>query len=123
MFEDHAWPFLQAGKRAARCKRTQGRPLSCRLFYDRINLRPFISRRITREPVMSDDQQSPDQNTSKPTFFQTLASAIGAAIGVQRSDVRARDFQSDSPIPFIVAGLIVTLLFITTLLTVVFWVI
>ena len=72
---------------------------------------------------MSDYQQSPDQNTSKPTFFQTLASAIGAAIGVQRSDVRARDFQSDSPIPFIVAGLIVTLLFITTLLTVVFWVI
>ena len=97
--------------------------LAAGFFCDRINLCHFISRQTTRDPVMSDDQQSPDQNTSKPTFFQTLASAIGAAIGVQRSDVRARDFQSDSPIPFIVAGLIVTLLFITTLLTVVFWVI
>ena len=72
---------------------------------------------------MSNDPKRPNLDPVKPTFFQILISAIGAAIGVQRSEVRERDFQSDSPIPFILAGLIVTFVFIGTLLTVVYLVI
>lgn len=72
---------------------------------------------------MSDDRKLPNQDHAKPTFFQILVSAIGAAIGVQRSEVRERDFQSNSPVPFILAGLIVTFVFIGTLLTVVYLVI
>ena len=72
---------------------------------------------------MLDDQKITNEAPSKPTFFQTLVSAVGAAIGVQRSDVRDRDFKSDSPLPFILAGLIVTFVFIGTLLTVVYLVI
>ena len=72
---------------------------------------------------MPDDQPSPNENAPQPSFLQTLMSAMGAAISVQRSEVRARDFQSGSPLPFILAGLIVTVLFITILLSVVYWII
>ena len=82
----------------------------------------IYAQRKSRDP-MSEDSKQPNQDTTRPTFFQILVSAIGAAIGVQRPDVRKRDFQSDSPLPFIIAGLIVTLIFICTLLTVVYLVI
>ncbi len=72
---------------------------------------------------MSDKPKPANAAPAKPTFFQILVSAIGAAIGVQRSDVRERDFQADSPLPFVLAGLIVTVVFIGTLLTIVYLVI
>ncbi|MBT5053537.1 MAG: DUF2970 domain-containing protein [Gammaproteobacteria bacterium] len=83
----------------------------------------LILQKLSLEDKMSDDPKLTNQTPSKPTFFQVLVSAIGAAIGVQRSDVRERDFGADSPLPFVLAGLIVTLVFIGTLLTVVYLVI
>ncbi|MBL6687467.1 MAG: DUF2970 domain-containing protein [Pseudomonadales bacterium] len=58
-----------------------------------------------------------------PSFFQAFLSVISAAIGVQRSERRTRDFQSSSPLIFIIAGLVFTILFIATLLGIVFLII
>ena len=60
---------------------------------------------------------------SKPSFFQVMLSVMSAAIGVQRSETRARDFQTDSPLPFIIAGILFTMMFVSSLLLIVSWVI
>ncbi|MGB1537163.1 MAG: DUF2970 domain-containing protein [Pseudomonadales bacterium] len=52
-----------------------------------------------------------------------MLSVMSAAIGVQSAEVRARDFQTDSPLPFILAGIIFTVVFVGTLLVIVSWVI
>ena len=61
-----------------------------------------------------------DPGPNKPTFFQILMSAVSAAIGVQKSEIRRRDFQSTSPLPFIIAGLLFTVFFIASILGIVF---
>jgi hypothetical protein len=47
-------------------------------------------------------------------------SVVSAAIGVQKSEIRRRDFQSTSPLPFIIAGLLFTVFFIASILGIVF---
>ena len=64
-----------------------------------------------------------DAKTPKPSFFQIMLSVMSAAIGVQSAEVRARDFQTDSPLPFILAGIIFTVVFVGTLLVIISWVI
>ncbi|MAI54663.1 MAG: hypothetical protein CBC55_09830 [Gammaproteobacteria bacterium TMED95] len=61
-----------------------------------------------------------DPGSNKPTFFQILMSVVSAAIGVQKSEIRRRDFQSTSPLPFIIAGLLFTVFFIASILGIVF---
>ena len=61
-----------------------------------------------------------DPGPNKPTFFQILISVVSAAIGVQKSEILRRDFQSTSPLPFIIAGLLFTVFFIASILGIVF---
>ncbi len=59
---------------------------------------------------------------NKNSTISTMAvvkSTFAAALGVQSAENRERDFQHGSPKAFIIAGLIFTVLFIGTVITVV----
>ncbi len=55
----------------------------------------------------------------KPSFFQVIGSVVAAAFGVQSTANRERDFTGGSATPYIVAGLIFTVLFIVAIISVV----
>ena len=73
---------------------------------------------------MSDKETNP-QNSSEhseggpPSLFQLVLSVMAAAIGVQTKVGRERDFRTNSPLPFILAGLLFTIAFVATLILVV----
>ena len=50
----------------------------------------------------------------KPSFIQVIISVLASFFGVQSNRNRMRDFQHGKPSHFIVAGLVLTLLFILT---------
>ena len=52
-------------------------------------------------------------------MFQLVLSVMAAAIGVQTKAGRERDFRTNSPLPFILAGLLFTIAFVATLILVV----
>lgn len=58
-----------------------------------------------------------------PGFMAVMSSVIAAAFGVQSSKNQLRDFTGGKPLPFILGGLVFTVLFILTLVTVVRWVV
>lgn len=71
---------------------------------------------------MSDaDQKRDEEKEDQPTLslMSIVASTLSAAIGVQNSKNRKRDFKSGKMLPFIIAGVIFTLVFIGTVFTVV----
>jgi len=69
---------------------------------------------------MADEQDNPDDKTpGKPGFLSIVRSTLAAAIGVQSSKNRERDFTQGNPLAFIAAGIIFTVLFILTVVTVV----
>ena len=53
------------------------------------------------------------------TWSQILRSSLAAGLGVQSSRNRQRDFADGSPRRFIVMGLVLTMLFIASLVTVI----
>ena len=55
----------------------------------------------------------------KPSLIEVVLSVFAAALGVQNSKNRERDFTSGSPVVFIVAGLIFTIIFVVTIVTIV----
>ena len=50
-----------------------------------------------------------------PSFFQVTMSVLAAALGVQTDKNRERDFSQSSPLPYIVGGLLFTVLFVLTI--------
>ena len=56
---------------------------------------------------------------SPPSLIQLVMSVMAAAIGVQTKAGRERDFRAKSPLPFILAGLLFTSVFVATLILVV----
>lgn len=58
-------------------------------------------------------------NDHKPSIFQVIGSVLSAAIGVQSSENRERDFAGGSAKTYIVAGIAFTILFIVAILSVV----
>ncbi|MCK9506120.1 MAG: DUF2970 domain-containing protein [Porticoccaceae bacterium] len=56
---------------------------------------------------------------SKPGFAAIVKSTMAAALGVQSSKNRERDFKHGNIKTFIVAGIIFTIIFIATIITVV----
>ncbi len=58
-----------------------------------------------------------DQN--KPGFFDIVISVISAAFGVQSSKNHVRDFGGGSATPYIVGGIIFTVVFILAIVAVV----
>ncbi|MDX5299812.1 MAG: DUF2970 domain-containing protein, partial [Gammaproteobacteria bacterium] len=74
---------------------------------------------------MRDNTESttPDSPRKRPSLRQVIVSVLGGALGVQSSKQREADFQSTSPWPYIIAGLLFTLLFIGILIVIVSWVV
>ena len=56
---------------------------------------------------------------SKITVLSMIGSAFAAAFGVQSRRNRERDFKSKSIVPFIIAGIVFTVLFVATVLLIV----
>jgi hypothetical protein len=70
------------------------------------------------EPTEKDS--TPDQEEAhEPRFWEVVMSVLAAALGVQTSKNRERDFSNGNPLVFIAAGLIFTILFVLTLIGVV----
>ena len=68
----------------------------------------------------SEKDSTPDQQESRePGFWEIVMSVLAAALGVQTSKNRERDFSKGNPLVFIAAGLIFTILFVLTLIGVV----
>ena len=63
-----------------------------------------------------DKMEDPER---KPGFFQVIGSVLAAGLGVQSSRNRKRDFEKGSPVVYIIAGVIFTVLFIATVILVV----
>ena len=61
-------------------------------------------------------------SAQKPSLLQVVKAVLGAMVGVQSERQRQQDFTASSPLPYIVVGIIFTLLFVATLLLVVSWV-
>lgn len=57
-----------------------------------------------------------DRQANPPTFWQIVMSTLAAAFGVQKRKNLERDFSQQSFFPYIVAGIIFTLLFIASIL-------
>lgn len=55
----------------------------------------------------------------KPKFLTIVLSVLAAAVGVQKRQNLEQDFASSSPLPYIVAGVIFTVLFVFTLVLIV----
>ena len=73
---------------------------------------------------MSDKETNPENSSEHsegvpPSLFQLVLSVMAAAIGVQTKAGRERDFKTNSPLPFILAGLLFTIAFVATLILVV----
>ncbi|MCC5826103.1 DUF2970 domain-containing protein [Alkalimonas sp.] len=61
--------------------------------------------------------------TNKPASWkQVLKAVAGAFIGVQSEQQRQQDFNANSPMPYIVVGVVMALIFVVTVLLVVSWV-
>lgn len=58
----------------------------------------------------------------KPGLRQIFKAVFGAFVGVQSEQQRQQDFQTQSPMPYIIAGVLVTLVFVLALMLVVRWV-
>ncbi len=65
------------------------------------------------------DQSHEYEDERKPSFWQVVISVLAAALGVNSRKNQERDFQSSSPLPFIVGGLIFGVIFIVAVALVV----
>ncbi len=65
------------------------------------------------------DSEQRDEPGKKPGFWDVVKSTLAAALGVQSSKNRERDFQHGSLGTFIAAGVIFTVIFIAIVITVV----
>ena len=55
-------------------------------------------------------------DSRKPSFWQVTKSVLAGAIGVQSDKNREEDFQSSSIWPFVIGGVVFTLLFVIGLI-------
>lgn len=55
----------------------------------------------------------------KPSFWQVIASVLASFIGVQSHRNRERDFKHGNVLHFIIAGIVLTVLFVLLIYTVV----
>ena len=64
-------------------------------------------------------ERNQQPKSEAPTFWQIVFSTLASFFGVQSQKNRERDFQHGHPLAFITAGLILTIVFIITVVTVV----
>lgn len=58
------------------------------------------------------DAEDHQEAVDKPSPLQVIASVAAAAFGVQNSKNRKRDFAQNSMLPYIIGGIIFTILFV-----------
>lgn len=58
-------------------------------------------------------------NNNRPSWRRLILSTFAAAFGVQSDQNRQHDFQQKSIVPFIVAGVVFTLIFLLSLVFIV----
>ena len=68
---------------------------------------------------MSDEQQHNETDSKPPGFLSLVASALSAAIGVQSEKNRQRDFSQGNYRHFIIIGIVLTVVFVLTVIAVV----
>ncbi len=61
---------------------------------------------------MTQDPDNRSDGSRRLTVRQMLGSALAAAVGVQSSENRARDFSRGNPVHFVIAGIILTIAFV-----------
>ena len=66
---------------------------------------------------MSADTKKQDE--AKVNLWQVIQSVLAAGFGVQSQAARERDFTRGRPLPYIIAGVVGTILFILTIVTIV----
>ncbi len=59
------------------------------------------------------------QKPPKPSLMQVIQSILAAAFGVQSQQARERDFTRGSPLPYIIGGVVFTVLLIVVLIVIV----
>lgn len=64
---------------------------------------------------MTDDKAAEDSPTQTPGLSAVVFAVLASAFGVNSSKNREKDFSAKSATPFIVAGIIFTLIFMLTL--------
>ena len=72
---------------------------------------------------MSKDNKQNLDNDKAPNILQVFGSVMAAFFGVQSSKNKERDFKHGSFKVFLAVGLIVTFLFLATVISIVNWVI
>ena len=72
---------------------------------------------------MASENEDNDSQKIRPNLVQVVFSVLAAAIGVQNSKNRERDFATGNPLVFIIVGLIFTVLFVLALVGVVYLVV
>lgn len=73
-------------------------------------------------PMSETSEKDPtptDEESHEPRFWEVVMSVLAAALGVQSSKNRKRDFTKGNPLVFITAGLVFTILFVLTLIGIV----
>lgn len=65
------------------------------------------------------DRNWDDDRPRRPGFWQVVQSVLAGAFGVQTNEARKRDFQSGSPVPYVIGGVVFTVLLIAILVVVV----
>ena len=74
----------------------------------------------SNDPKSNASSHGEDPNQAPTlTWSQILRSSLAAGLGVQSSRNRQRDFADGSPRRFIVMGVVLTMLFISSLVTVI----
>jgi uncharacterized membrane protein YidH (DUF202 family) len=69
-----------------------------------------------QDPKKDSDQQD---GPPRPTLLQVIQSILAAAFGVQSQKARERDFTRGSPLPYIIGGVVFTVLLIVVLIVIV----
>jgi hypothetical protein len=74
---------------------------------------------IPMNETFEKDSTPTQEEPREPGFREVVMSVLAAALGVQTSKNRERDFTKGNPLVFIAAGLLFTILFVLTLVGVV----
>lgn len=74
---------------------------------------------MTAESKNEQENEQENETETNPGLFQVTMSVLAAALGVQSEANRQRDFQQKSPLPYILGGLIFTVVFVLTIIGVV----
>lgn len=70
---------------------------------------------FSTEPLMNEEPGS----GNKATIFQVVRSVLSAAIGVQSDSRREQDFKGKSITPYVIGGIVFTVLFVVVIIFVV----